>query len=666
MNKFYLDKEFVDKYKTIDPGFGFNGLGEITYLRTYSRIKEDGTNEQWHETIERVVNGLYTMQKEHIIDHNLGWSELKAQDSAQEMYDRMFRMKFLPSGRSLWALGTNIINEKGLYAALNACSFVSTENIDKEFSKPFEYMMDLSMLGVGVGFDVRGANKLSIRQPKDEIEYIIPDTREGWVKSISLLLNAYFKAEAFPRFDYSLIRPYGTLIKTFGGKSAGSEPLQKVHEQITLLFYKKLVMSNPNAHLLTSTDIVDIMNMIGVCVVAGNVRRTAQIVFGNPQDEEYLKLKDYTWDSTSLSYKGSNAKRSAWGWTSNNSIFANVGMDYSSIAKQTSLNGEPGYFWLDNARKYGRMIDDPNYKDSRAIGSNPCGEQTLESYEMCNLVELFPTRCTDLEDFLRTIKFAYLFGKTITLGKSHWSDTNKVQLRNRRIGLSVSGIAQFLENQGINTLIEWLDLGYNTVQNYDKVYSDWLAIPTSIKTTSVKPSGTISLLAGVTPGVHFPESRYYIRRIRIAKNSDLLEPIKKANFKVEDSVDDPEMTAVVEIPVDVGKCKTINDVSIWEQLLLAEVLQAYWADNQVSCTITFKPWEKEQIKTSLDYFQYKLKAVSFLPKADKLSYAQMPYEEINEDEYKRMYSEISHLTFKNISEDSKPEIFCDNESCTFV
>ena len=117
MERFELKKEFIEKYKSIQPPFGFNGLGELVYLRTYSRLKDNGKNEEWIETIERVVNGLYNIQKEHILSHNLGWNENKAHESAEEMYDRIFNMKFLPSGRSLWALGTSLITEKKLYAA---------------------------------------------------------------------------------------------------------------------------------------------------------------------------------------------------------------------------------------------------------------------------------------------------------------------------------------------------------------------------------------------------------------------------------------------------------------------------------------------------------------------------------------------------------------------
>ena len=660
MTRFELKKEFIEKYKSIKPPFGFNGLGEIVYLRTYSRLKESGQNERWYETIERVVNGVYTMQKEHILDYNLGWNEDKAHESAEEMYDRMFNMKFLPSGRSLWAMGTSIITDRKLFAALNACSFVSTENIGTEFTKPFEYMMDMEMLGVGVGFDTKGAGKLIIKKPMCmNHSYTVPDSREGWTESLKLILNSFFRGTAFPEFDYSQIRPEGTIIKTFGGKCPGAEPLKVLHKQI--IDGLMPCIGKP----ISITNIADIMNQIGVCVVAGNIRKSAQVMLDSISDE-YLKLKDYRWNETTQKYEGTNYKRAGFGWTSNNSILAELGMDYGKIADQIGRNGEPGLFWLSTARKFSRISDPIDDKDFRAIGANPCLEQTLESYEMCCLVETFPTRNTDINDFCRTLKFAYLFAKTVTLGHCHWPETNRVQLRNRRIGTSVSGVAQFLENHSIEDLRAWLRTGYNTIKMYDEIYSDWLAIPRSIKVTSVKPSGTVSLLAGVTPGVHFPESKYYIRRIRLAKNSDLLPSLTLGGYKIEEAYDNPETTVVVEIPVFAGNCKTIDQITIWEQLLLASFLQEHWADNQVSCTVTFKEWEKNQIKVALDYFQYKLKGVSFLPRTSSISYPQMPYEEITKEQYNELISNISTFETKNITEDSKPELFCDNESCVYV
>jgi adenosylcobalamin-dependent ribonucleoside-triphosphate reductase len=658
MKSFELSDTFIKKYKALDPGFGFNGLGEITFYRTYSRQKEDGVNEQWYEVVRRVVEGSFSMQKNHITEYNLGWDEEKAQLQAQEMYDRIFKMKFLPSGRSLWVMGTDAIYSKGLYAALNACSFVSTKDLAKELTKPFEYMMDMSMLGCGVGFDVKGAGQLLIRKPKGDFQYKIPDTREGWVESLKFLLEAYFIGSSLPIFDYSLLRKKGELIKTFGGKSSGPEPLIKLHKQIIDNFSKRI------GDKITATDITDVMNQIGCCVVAGNVRRSAQIALGTPTDE-YLKLKDYTWDTDSMSYKGSNSKRAEWGWTSNNTVFSEIGDDYTELAEQVSVNGEPGFFWINNTHNYARMNGVIDTTDNRAEGTNPCGEQPLESYEMCCLVETFPTRHDNLEDFLKTLKYAYLFAKTVTLGKSHWAETNRVQMRNRRIGTSISGIAQFIGVHGIEELRKWLEAGYSTIKKYDQIYSDWLCVPRSIRVTSIKPSGTVSLLAGVTPGVHFPESTYYIRRIRFSINSSLLKSIKSANYPVVKDLDDPDNTVIVEIPVEVQNCKTIDDTNIWEQLAITSFLQKYWADNQVSSTVTFKPWEKDQIKTALDYYQYQLKLISFLPKADTKIYPQMPYEKITKKEYEEKISTIkqSLLKFDKITDKAEPELYCTNDTC---
>jgi ribonucleotide reductase alpha subunit len=514
--KFRLSEKFVENYKKERPPFGFNGLGDIVYRRTYSRIKADGSNEEWFETVERVVNGTYNMQKSWIEERGLGWNPHKAQKSAQEMYDRMFKMKFLPPGRGLWAMGSPIVEEKKLYAALNNCSFVSTELLKDDPAKPFCFLMDASMLGVGVGFDIKGAGSIVVKTPdkrRNKDVCVISDDREGWVESLRRLLESYFYGTAPVEFDYSKVRKAGEPIKCFGGTSSGAKPLIDMHETISK------ILEREEGQPISGTTIVDIMNIIGKCVVSGNVRRSAEIVFGDANDEDYLDLKDYE----------KNPKRKDYGWSSNNSVIIKTGASYQKAANRTRINGEPGYFWIDNARAYGRMVDPINNKDSKATGCNPCVEQTLESYELCCLVESFPAKHESLDDYKRTLKFAYLYAKTVTLGNTHWPETNRVLLRNRRIGCSVSGVAQFLAKHGIEFLRVWLEDGYKTIQKYDEEYSDWLAIPRSIKTTSVKPSGSVSLLAGSTPGIHFPESRFYIRRVRIGKDTLSNQPLKTQN-----------------------------------------------------------------------------------------------------------------------------------------
>ena len=303
----------------------------------------------------------------------------------------------------------------------------------------------------------------------------------------------------------------------------------------------------------------------------------------------------------------------------------------------------------------------------------------------CCLVEIFPSRCDSKEDFLRTIKFAYLYAKTVTLGATHWPETNRVMLRNRRIGTSVSGVAQFLAKYDLETLREWLDDGYKTIEYWDEVYHDWFCIPKSIKTTSIKPSGSVSLLAGSTPGVHYPESRFYIRRVRFATMDPLLGVLKKAGYYVElledsqkslDKVKDEKereavynsSTSVVEIPVDAGEgVRVQSQVSMWEQLSLAAFMQKWWADNQVSCTVTFNPdTEGDHIANALNYFQYQLKGISFLPKLAKGAYKQMPYEEITEEVYMTKFRKLKPVHFETVTtmaKDFEPERFCDGDTC---
>ena len=653
MEKFKLSENFVSKYKRKKAPFGFNGLGELVYMRTYSRIKDDGKNERWWETVQRVVEGTYSMQKNHIDNYQLGWNAWQAQKSAQEMYDRIFNMKFLPPGRGLWAMGTAITEEKGLYAALNNCAFVSTSTIKEDYSKPFCFLMDASMLGVGVGFDTKGAGEIvvkGINKSRNKEIFEIPDTREGWVESLRLLLESFFHGTSDIKFDYKKIRKAGEPIKGFGGVSSGPEPLKEVHDSI------REVLEKNSGEPITVTTIVDIMNLIGKCVVAGNVRRTAEIVFGDPESEEYLDLKNYK----------VNPHREIFGWTSNNSIFAELGMDYTEAAERIVDNGEPGFAWLENMRHYSRMKNGGDNKDHRVAGGNPCLEQSLESYELCCLVETFPNNHDSLEDYQRTLKYAYLYAKSVTLGRTHWSDTNRVMLRNRRIGCSVSGVAQFITNRGLNEFRDWLEGGYDTIQEWDKMYSDWFAIPRSIKTTSVKPSGTVSLLAGATPGLHYPESRFYIRRVRLSNHSELLVPLKKAGYKLEPAFGSEDTTMVVEVPVDVGEgIRTASELSIWEQFSLAAFMQRHWADNQVSCTVTFDPeTEANEIAPALNYFQYHLKGISLLPRHDYGAYQQMPYEAIDEKTYNKEVKKLGKLSFGVIkNEEAEIDKFCNNDSC---
>lgn len=157
----------------------------------------------------------------------------------------------------------------------------------------------------------------------------------------------------------------------------------------------------------------------------------------------------------------------------------------------------------------------------------------LDSTELCCLVETFPARHESLPDFLLTLRAAFLYAKIVTLAPVHWPATNAIMSRNRRVGTSLSGLAQFLAARGLGALREWCDLGYAQLQAQDASLSEKFGVPRSVKTTCIKPSGTVSLLAGATPGMHFPESRFYLRRVRLASTSNLVPVLRAAGIKVE-------------------------------------------------------------------------------------------------------------------------------------
>ena len=637
---FELDRDFLEEYRDQPVNWGYGALSWATYKRTYSRDGED-----WWQTCQRVIEGMFTVQRVHCKERNLPWNEEKAQRFARKAYDRLFNFKWTPPGRGLWMMGTDYIYERG-GAALNNCGFVSTKEINRDFAAPFVWMFSMSMLGVGVGFDTRGKGTVRVQKPERTNEvHVIPDSREGWADALERLLNAYVGEGTLPReWDYSEIRPKGAPIESFGGVASGPEPLEKMLETLDEMY------SAYQGDLVDSALIVDTMNIAGRCVVSGGVRRTAQIAFGDNGDNQFLDLKM------------DQEKVQAWRWASNNSILADVGMDYSNVAERTGTNGEPGYLWLENARKYGRLKDEPNWDDEFAEGSNPCVEQTLWDRELCCLVETYPAHHESLDDYKETLRVAYQYAKTVTLIQTHDAKTNAVMLRNRRIGCSMTGIVQAINKHGYREFFNWCDKGYDYIQHLDKKYADWLCIPRSIKTTSVKPSGTVSLLAGATPGVHWDHSPHYIRRVRVADSHRLVELCKEAGYQVEPDkyADD---TMVISFPVKVDSLdRRKNEVSLREKVDLASQMQRHWSDNQVSCTAEFDPeTEAEEIPRLLAAYEDRLKGISFLPMEDH-GYEQPPYEEITEAEYRQMKAELDPIEGANLEHDLEDK-FCDGEAC---
>jgi ribonucleoside-triphosphate reductase len=667
MLSFNLDREFVDSYRDKAEPFA-NALGKTTFYRTYARKLDDNTLETWVDTCNRVINGMFSIQKDHCLENNIAWSDTKADRSAREAFDRLFNLKWTPPGRGLTHMGVEEIHSRRIYEAFNNCAFISTAALPQHGGQIFYWIMEMLMLGVGVGFDSKGAGSVQIDAPRNRtLTWKISDDREGWAESVALLVDSYIgqdKGDGNLRdryeFDYSRIRAKGEPIRGFGGVASGPEPLIKMHEDI-----RKVLDAN-SGDVITSRTINDIANLIGVCVVSGNVRRSAEISLGDSEDDSFLNLKNYDL----------NPERQAWGWSANNSIYAKVGQDYEKYIDRVLNNGEPGFVWMENAQKYGRMGE---LSTDLATGFNPCSEQPLEGYssaglggELCTLAEIHLNRHTSFEDFARSIKYAFMYTKAITLlsDKIHHRGTREIMMRNRRIGLGVTGTAQFVSSHGVGELITHLDDGYSYVKHYDKFYSRWLNVPESVRVTTSKPSGSVSLLSGATPGVHYPHSEYYIRRIRLGEDSHLVKRLRYAGVYIEPD-EYSANTVVASFPIHAGEnIRRAKDLTIWEQLELASIVQKYWSDNGVSVTVSVDPSKvgRAEFKSALEMYQYRLKAVSFLPEIDGGAYVQMPYEEISKELYEVMeslidYSRLEGLNMLDLSSDKMIDAYCDGVAC---
>lgn len=643
--RFSLDPKVKGALRMMEPKFGFGTLGEIVYARTYSRLKDDGSQENWADTVIRVVEGVGSIRKDWMVKHRLPWAEAEWQDTLRRMAFAMFDHRFLAPGRGLWAMGTDYVYERG-GMALNNCAFADV----KTLSHDAEWIMLALMCGVGVGFGAIDYNQ-ELRLPYGQpYIYVVPDSREGWGESLRLLIESYEGGTAPVLFDYSQVRPKGAPIRGFGGTASGSGPLEQLHDRV-----RSYLEGFVSGSIGRTRLVADVVNAVGACVVAGNVRRSAEIYVGRPDDSEFLNLKNY---GTAES-PGPSFDRMDIGWMSNNSVRMESTEDFKllpDIAELIRTNGEPGVMNLINVRKYGRYAEEI---PDRAMGTNPCAEIALEDKELCCLVEVFPTRSTTDAEFYESLELAQVYAHTASLLLTDSAETNAVISRNHRIGQSLSGIADWEEARGASEIITMQRRGYRLVQSVNERLAREAGVPRSIRLTTVKPSGTISQLAGVSPGMHHPVYRRFVRRIRIGDGSPLVPLLQQAGVPHEpDSYSSG--TLVFEFPVDTGARREQRDLSMWKKGMDVVRLQRHWADNMVSNTITFDPkTEGHQIEDFLAAVVPFTKSISMLPDTDEGAYPQMPYERITEEEFKRRQKQIAPINWDAFgNSDGMDSVFC--------
>ena len=644
VERFALNATTVAILKSKTPHFGFNGFGEAVYYRTYSRIKPDGMQEDFADTIIRVINGVFSIRLDHYMSHGLPWDDEAMQELAGKMALAAFDFKWLPPGRGLWAMGTDYVYDRGAMA-LNNCGACDTTDL----AGAMDWLMDALMCGVGVGFNTAWEGGASLPDKMKPATFIIPDSREGWVQSVRKLIESYTAEGAWHAFDYSLIRPKGAPIGGFGGTASGYEPLAELHQRI-----EKALDAYCNGEADKTLTVADIANSIGACVVAGNVRRSAQIALGSPGDGTFLNLKNAE----------AFPDRQEISWMSNNTVVLSKTEEFTNlpaIAERITTNGEPGIMNLLNVQKYGRYGKEAADKASLA---NPCSEIPLESFELCNLAEVFPGRCDSEEEFYEALEFATFYASTVSLLPTHRQETNAVVARNRRIGVSLSGIADVLDELGATELTRRLKKGYRIVKAANESLAAEAGVPAAIRVTTIKPSGTISQLAGVSSGMHFPTFKYAIRRMRVGKDAPIHNVLSGVGVPHEDDVYSKN-TTVFSFPIDQGKTRPANDVSAWEQFALLAMLQRTWSDNMVSCTVYFdQEREASQVEHMLAQFAPVIKSVSMLPHSDAGAYPQMPYEGISKATYDTLLAAMPSIDWSGFcGSDGSEERFCSNGTC---
>ena len=607
----------------------FSTVGYITYKRTYARrLDETSTNsktEEFEDTVNRVVASANNQL-------HVGFTD----EEQQRLRKYLMELKGTVAGRFLWQMGTATVDKLGL-ASLQNCAFT----VINEPVRPFTWAMDMLMLGSGVGYNIQKVNvdKLPIVNPSfsaptrldvADADFIVPDSREGWVALLGKTLKAAFLSDKKSTFSFSTmnIRGKGAPIKGFGGTASGPEDLCWGINKISEVLEKRVGRN------LRPIDCLDIMNIIGAVVVAGNVRRSAQIAIGDADDVEYLLAK--RWDMGNIP---------SWRAMSNNSVVCNDIKDlHEYFWDGYEGKGEPyGLINLKLSRKIGRL-GETQYPDPDVQGYNPCAEQSLAAYETCCLAEVWLPNVSTYEEFVDICQLLYRINKHSLALPCHLDETADIVHKNMRMGIGVTGVLQATEEQK-----SWLRPAYTQLREFDKRYSEQHGFPTSVKITTVKPSGTLSLLPGVTPGCHPAYAQYMIRRIRIASDHNLVQVCREHGYPVEyqqnfDGSED-HSTVVVSFPFAYPEGTTLaKDMTAIAQLETVKWLQEVWSDNSVSCTVYYRKEELPEIKKYLaKNYKNNHKSLSFLLHSDH-GFKQAPYEQISKEEYDALVARTTLIT----------------------
>lgn len=639
-----LSDEFINKYKNIEPPM--TDLGNFVYYRTYSRfLPELNRREYWYETCKRAV------------EYNCNLVEGVDIDEAERLFDAMFNLKMFLSGRTLWVGGTE--SSKKYPSSNFNCAYTNIESIN-DICEVF-YLL---MLGCGVGFSAlkeqcdklpefntninvihedyyienfneynrvfnNSIDETFLTHINCEYNICIGDSKEAWVDGLRLLLKKMCEQNCHTIvINYDRVRPEGSPLKTFGGYASGPEPLKEMFEKIVNVIKK-------SGGKLKPVDILDICNLLGQAVQVGGVRRSAEVCLFDKEDKDvrYAKQQIFTQDSEGNFITNTDILHRT---SSNNSILFNEKPSYEElkeIFESIKTTGEPGFISAEGARK--------RFSDFK--GCNPCVEILLPSKGFCNLVEVNCTSGSNAEDLAYIVELATRASYRMSCVDIELPEWDKNMKDNMLLGVSLSGWQDFVNRDNFYIVDQKNLLNFlrNVSHDVMKEYAKELNRNESKLVTTEKPSGTLSLLPTVSPGIHHSHSPYYIRRVRINAGDPLVKVCEDLGYSVVPEVGQTEgncTTKVIEFYVKAPEGKTKQNVTAIEQLETYKMFMDNYVDHNASVTVTVKDDEWNSVVDWVYNNWDSFVGISFLA-LDGGVYELMPYEAISEEQYLELTKE---------------------------
>ena len=612
-------------------------LSDITVYMKYAKfLPEKNRRESWEE--------LVTRNKEM---HQKKYPQIK--DEIEEVYKLVYDKKILPSMRSLQFGGKPIeISPNRVYN----CAYLPIDHVDA-----FSETMFLLLGGTGVGYSVQKhhVDKLpEIRKPNPERKrrYLISDSIEGWADAIKLLVESYFGVKSStPIFDYSDIRHKGALLVTSGGKAPGPQPLKDCIHNI-----KKVLDSKNDGEKLTPIETHDIVCHIADAVLAGGIRRAALISLFSADDNEMISCKSGNWWEL-------NPQR---GRANNSAVLLRHKVTkefFLDLWKRIELSGagEPGIY----------------FSNDKDWGTNPCCEIGLRPYQFCNLCEVNASDIESQEDFEKRVKGAAFIG-TLQAGYTDFHYLRDVWKRTTEkdalIGVGMTGI-------GSGVVLGYdMKAASEAVKSENERVAKLIGINSAARTTTVKPSGTSSLVLGTSSGIHAWHNDYYVRRIRVGKNEAIYTYLSINHPElVEDEIFRPHDTAVISIPQKSPEGSILRYESPFDLLERVKKVSQEWIKpghrggqntHNVSATISLKEedWELagEWMWTNRKFYN----GLSVLP-YNGGTYQQAPFEDCNKETYDNMMKSLSSVDLTKVIElqdntNLSGEVACAGGACEIV